>query len=69
MNRTPVESSMINAVGYDEQARQLEVEFRNGQVYRFSNVPADIHSQMMSAPSVGKYFGTNVRGKFSYSKG
>ena len=39
MDRYSVASSNISAVGYDEQSETLEVEFLNGSIYQYYNVP------------------------------
>ena len=39
MERTPVSSSNIAAIGYDPDSGVLEVEFTNGAVYSYSGVP------------------------------
>jgi hypothetical protein len=68
MDRKPVNSQMLRSVGYDKAAKELEVEFNNGGTYRFSGVPEEVHASMLTAPSVGKYFFANVKGKFNYGK-
>jgi hypothetical protein len=61
MNRTPVSSSNLRSVGYDAEARMLEVEFLNGGLYRYSGVPASVHAGLMSASSLGTYFDRYVK--------
>lgn len=67
MQRTPVQSSNILSVGYAEDSRTLEVEFP-GSVYQYKGVPAEAHTDMLKAESVGKFFAANVRGKFDAIK-
>ena len=61
MNRVPVSSSSLRSVGYDEAASVLEVEFVDGGVYEYSNVPVRQHLSLMSASSIGSYFATNIK--------
>ena len=35
MQRAQVESTMLRSVGYDPSTRMLELEFRNGRLYRY----------------------------------
>lgn len=63
--RTPVVSS---SVGYDEQEKMLEIEFRNGGIYRYSGVTKEFFSQFMSANSKGRFFTLKIRGKFPFSR-
>ncbi|THF60454.1 KTSC domain-containing protein [Pseudothauera rhizosphaerae] len=65
MNRVPVSSSNLRAVGYDPETRILEVEFLNGGLYSYSGVPSSIHPGIMSASSHGSYFEACIK-KGSY---
>ncbi len=65
MNRMPVSSSNLRAVGYDPDTRTLEVEFLNGGLYSYSGVPASVYAGLMSASSHGSYFNVNIK-KASY---
>lgn len=60
MTRKPVASSNIKSIGIEGDA--MEIEFANGRVYRYTGplVP-EHHKGLMSAQSIGKYFGTHVR--------
>ena len=62
----PVVSSQLAAVGYDPEKKQLRVEFVNGNVYDYSQVPQDIYEQLVNAPSVGQFFNGNVKWNFPY---
>lgn len=64
---TPVKSSNIRAVGYDPATRTLAVEFPNS-VYHYADVPPNVHDELRAAESVGRYFASNVKGKFEHSK-
>jgi hypothetical protein len=69
MNRTPVSSSNLRAVGYDADTRTLEVEFLNGGLYSYSNVPLTIHAGLMSASSHGSYFDAHIKkGGYPFKK-
>ena len=64
MNRIPVTSSNIASAGYTNDT--LEVEFRGGKVYRYLGVSEDIFKNFMTAESKGKFFYSEIRGKYSY---
>jgi TFIIF-interacting CTD phosphatase-like protein len=55
MNLIKVDSSMIYAVGYDEEAQILEVVFKRTGVYRYSNVPKNVYEELMASDSKGSY--------------
>ena len=68
MERTPVSSSNISAIGYDLDSKVLEVEFTNGAVYSYSGVPPDEYEGFMNADSKGKYLHANIKSRYSYVK-
>ena len=56
MRRSGVNSSSITSIGYDNQRRELEIEFRSsGDVYRFFDVPMEEFTEFMAAESKGTY--------------
>jgi KTSC domain len=61
LQRTPVSSSNLRAVGYDPATRVLEVEFLDGGAYQYSGVPASVYAGLMSASSHGSYFDQHVK--------
>ncbi len=61
IERTPVRSSALRSVGYDLEQRVLEIEFTNGVVYQYSDVPPEVYRGLMAAESHGRYFHQHVR--------
>ena len=57
---TPVESSMIQAVGYNAKTRTLEVLFNSGQIYCYESVPSRVYKGLMAADSKGRYMLANI---------
>lgn len=68
MDRTPVSSSNISAIGYDEDSQVLEVEFINGGVYSYSGVPSGEYDGFANADSKGKYFHANIKDRYPFIK-
>ncbi len=68
MKRTHVESSNIESIGYDSRSQTLEIEFLNGSVYQYFDVPERIYNGLMNADSHGKYINANIKGIYRYSK-
>jgi hypothetical protein len=66
MERIPVSSSNIASVGYDNASEILEIEFKNGAIYHYFNVPEIIHEQLMGAPSLGSFFNANIRNVYGW---
>lgn len=66
MQRVPVNSSNIKAIGYDRDSLMLEIEFRTGRTYRYSNVPPHVYSGLMHAQSHGKYFQDYINNVYTH---
>ena len=62
--RQPVHSHALAAVGYSRRLHALEVEFVNGAIYRYCNVPPEIYHDLLNAPSKAQFYDANVRGRF-----
>jgi KTSC domain-containing protein len=58
--RQRVESNAIAAICYSKCGRILEIEFVNGVVYRYLNVPAAVHRDLMSAESKAPFYDSNI---------
>lgn len=68
MNRQPVSSSNIASIGYDANSQTLEIEFLNGGVYQYFDVPQHVYDELMNADSHGQYLAQNIKGAYRYSK-
>lgn len=68
MDRQTVASSNLSSVGYDESTETLEIQFQNGSVFHYHDVPAETHGQLMNARSVGSFFSSNIKNAFTHSK-
>lgn len=68
IERKEVASSNLASVGYDARAKVLEIEFHSGAIYRYRDVPAEIHAGLMSAESKGQYFVRRIRGRFGFRR-
>lgn len=67
MRMTFVESSLIQAVGYDAQRRLLEIAFVSGRAYWYADVPSEVYHNLMAAESKGEYFLAHIRAVYAYS--
>jgi len=62
--REVVASSSLRSIGYDRKTHTLEVEFSNGGVYRYEDVPLALWTELRHAPSKGKLFQEKIRDQF-----
>ncbi len=56
MERQSVKSRILRSVGYDDSIKILEIEFQNGLVYQFLDVPPKVYADLMHSGEIGKYF-------------
>lgn len=68
MKRESVSSSNISSIGYEDKSETLEIEFHNGGVYQYFNVPKRVYEGLMSADSHGRFFIRNIKGTYGYKK-
>ena len=59
--REPVHSSAIAKVGYSKRRHVLEVEFVNGAIYRYLDVPFPVYRDLMSAESKARFYDLTIR--------
>jgi hypothetical protein len=68
MEREPVSSSNVISVGYDGSSETLEIEFMNGTIYQYYNIPELVHQQLMESGSKGQFVNTYIRNHYPYSR-
>ncbi|PWI45266.1 KTSC domain-containing protein [Streptomyces sp. ICBB 8177] len=64
MHRTPVTSSALKSVGYEE--RVLGIEYVQGQIYDYLDVPRPVYEALMQAESKGRYVKAQVKNHYRY---
>ena len=62
-----VESSMIQAVGYDEGTETLLVIFNSGKTYQYSEVPKETYAELLAADSKGSYMRSFIIDCYPYT--
>ena len=66
MERFIVNSTLLHSVGY--HCGTLEVEFRDGGLYEYRNVPPEIFHELTVSKSIGAYFVKNIKMRYPYRK-
>ena len=61
MERLPVKSTNVKAVGYDAETKMLQVEFKSGGVYQYAGVQTEMYADLLEAESVGRFVSQVVR--------
>ena len=68
MLRMAVESTNVASIGYDTASQTLEVEFHDGRVYQYFDVPESLHEEFLRAPSKGRFLQAEIKGHFRYAR-
>jgi hypothetical protein len=61
-------SSNIERFKYDAANQVLMVEFKNGGVYNYYDVPENVFEEMRSAGSRGQYLAQRIKGTYRYAR-
>ena len=66
MKRKPVKSEKLTSIGYDKAAEVLEIEFPNGSIYQYYNVPPKEYRKLMKASCIHRYMNLHIRSVYPY---
>jgi hypothetical protein len=64
IKRVPVESTALATVGYSKRLRAIEIEFRNGAIYRYLDVAPGVYEALLQARSKARFYDQNIRRKY-----
>lgn len=59
-----VESSAVEAIGYDPVERVLAIRFTGGATYLYPDVPQPIFDQLRNADSKGRFVNGSIKPHF-----
>lgn len=71
---TPVKSTRVEAIGYEAETQTLAIKFPpsrsapEGSTYHYADVSPETAAAFVAAESPGKFFETDIRGKYAYVK-
>lgn len=68
MQRTPLRSRALVSAGYDPEAQLLELEFHNGRLYRYRDVPPGVYAFLLRTPSKGGFVNRMIEGRYPYEE-
>jgi len=64
IKREPVQSAALASVGYSRRLHPLEIEFKNGAIYRYLDVAPSLYHALVNAPSKARFYHENIRSKY-----
>ncbi|WP_223157457.1 KTSC domain-containing protein [Sulfurovum sp. bin170] len=59
-NLTKVDSSMVYAIGYDSNTKDLDVVFNTGNIWIYRDVPQNVYKELLNSRSVGTFMLNNI---------
>jgi KTSC domain len=68
MELIPVVSRSIRSVGYEEGRHVLYVQFIDGEVYEYFNVPVGDFVDLLHASSIGWFVNKRIKPYYDYRK-
>lgn len=60
-------SSMISTIDYDSENQELTVTFKNGNQYKYFDVPREEFEALRQSESIGSYF-NKIKSKYQFEK-
>ena len=64
-----VDSSNIEAIGFDPDSQELHVRFlKSGETYVYYNVEEWVFQEFLQADSKGTYLNVNIKDRYQYGK-
>lgn len=61
-----VDSSNVEAIGYDSGQRDLYVQFQGGRTYIYANVSEQTYNEFLRADSKGSYLNREIKPNYEY---
>jgi KTSC domain len=58
-------STSLAKASYDRSRAFLQIHFKDGSIYRYSNLPDPVFQAFIAAPSTGIFFNRYIRNQFS----
>lgn len=68
MKHKKVTSSTIQDFEYHPETKSLDITFKSGDTYTYSDVPPERYLDLCSAESHGKAFHASIKGQFPTRK-
>lgn len=63
---TFVDSSNVEAIGFDPIGQELYVQFRSGRTYVYIDVPEATYDELMNSDSKGSYISREIRPNYQW---
>lgn len=61
-------STEIEWIGYDYKRSMLQVEFIEGKIYQYDEVPETVYKSFLNARSHGQFFEGSIKDHYPYRR-
>jgi hypothetical protein len=65
---TYVDSTNVEAIGYDEVAQELYVQFLGSGMYVYYDVPQEVYDELINAPSKGRFLNEAIKNVYQFTR-
>jgi hypothetical protein len=65
MKIIPIDSSILESVGYNPKRLVLTIAFHNRSVYEYYDVPETTYLELLTAASKGRFFHERILGVYA----
>lgn len=62
------QSNSIKSFDYDPEKKTMRLEFQNGSIYTYHDLPPSVYQGLKESPSLGQYFNTHIRDKYAFDR-
>lgn len=69
MQRRTLQGGRLAAAAYDERARTLQIDFRDGTARVFSAVPHEVWQRLVAAPNPAAYYEDRIADEYPWKPG
>lgn len=66
--KVEISSTNLKGAEFNTEENKLLVEFNNGSIYEYENVPWEIFTKFRLSESQGSYFSKNISRTYKYKK-
>ncbi|MFN3350465.1 KTSC domain-containing protein [Pseudorhodoplanes sp.] len=60
------ETAGIRDAAYNPDRRELQITFRSGRAFAYSNVPPQLYAAFRKSPSPAAFFSIAIRGRYRF---
>lgn len=64
-----LDSKGLSRISYDHDARMLYIEFSDGKIFQYHDVPSHLYENFISSDDPGRFYNTQIRRNYRFDQG